>query len=166
MPILRPTPFRLLVLVTAALTTGRISPAAAQATPVVPTAQERLWDAAIAGDTVALGRALTDGAKVESLDVRRSQNGRMALNWAAWHNHAPAIRFLVAHGAPVNGVNRTGFTALHHAAENGSADAAAALLEVGADPAWPNGAGQTAAEVARERGHPAIAERIEGTAKR
>ena len=136
-----------------------LAPAARAQTPA--TAQERLWDAAIAGDTVAIGQALTDGAKVDSLDVRRSQNGRKALNWAAWHNHAPAVRFLVAHGAPVNGVNRTGFTALHHAAENGSAEAAAALLEVGADPAWPNGAGQSPAEVARERGHPAIAERIE-----
>jgi uncharacterized protein len=167
MSIFRPTRFRLLIVTIAAMAASRPSPAAAQAaTTATATAQERLWDAAIAGDTVALGRALTDGAKVDSLDVRRSQNGRMALNWAAWHNHAPAIRFLVAHGAPVNGVNRTGFTALHHAAENGSADAAAALLDVGADPAWPNGAGQTAAEVARERGHPAIAERIENSAKR
>ena len=127
-------------------------------------AQDRLWDAAIAGDTVALGQAITDGAQVDSLDVRRNQNGRRALNWAAWHNHAAAIRFLVAHGAKVNLANRTGFTPLHHAAENGSADAAAALLTAGADPALVNAGSQTPADVAREREQPAIAAKIDSAA--
>ena len=49
-------------------------------------AQSRLWDAAIAGDTLAIRQAVADGAKVDSLDVRRNPNGRLALNWAAWAN--------------------------------------------------------------------------------
>jgi ankyrin repeat protein len=128
-------------------------------------AQTRLWDAAMAGDTVAIARALDDGARVDSLDVRRNPNGRRALNWAAWYDRAPAVRLLLARGAAVNLPNRTGFTALHHAAEAGSAAAAAALLAAGADPAWPNGGGETPAQVARARGHLALAERLEAAGR-
>ena len=39
-------------------------------------AQSAVWDASISGDTVALVKALDDGAKIDSLDVRRSENGR------------------------------------------------------------------------------------------
>jgi uncharacterized protein len=138
----------------AALTFGGARPALAQ------DAQSRLWDAAMAGDTAAIVRALGDGAKLDSLDVRRSPNGRYALNWAAWYDRAAAVRVLVARGAKVNLANRTGFTPLHHAAESGSAAAAAALLAAGADPTWPNEQGQTPADVARERGHLALAESL------
>jgi hypothetical protein len=132
-----------------------MSPAAAQ------DAQARLWDASIAGDTVAIGRALADGARIDSLDTRRNPNGRRALNWAAWNNRVGAIQLLLARGASINLANRTGFTPLHHAAESGSAEAALALLAAGADPAWPNQEGQTAAAVARARGHTELADRLE-----
>ena len=115
-------------------------------------AQAQLWDAAMQGDTVALATALQHGAAIDSLDTRRSQNGRRALNWAAWHNQPSAIRFLVAHGAQINLSNLTGFTPLHHAAENGSLEAARALLALGADRNARNRVGQTPADVARERG--------------
>jgi ankyrin repeat protein len=130
------------------------------------TAQEQLWDAARAGDTLALKQALAAGARIDSLDLRRNPNGRRALNWAAWDNRADAVRFLVANGATVNLANITGFTPLHHAAENGSLEAAQALLKAGADPTWPNNAGETPAEVARKRMHPEVAAAIEAaTAK-
>ncbi len=142
-----------------------VSPASAQAV-VVGTTQEQLWDAARAGDTLALKQALAAGARIDSLDVRRNPNGRRALNWAAWDNRADAVRFLVANGATVNLANITGFTPLHHAAENGSLEAAEALLKAGADPTWPNSAGETPAEVARKRMHPEVAAVIEAaTAK-
>jgi ankyrin repeat protein len=125
------------------------------------TPQELLWDAARAGDTLALGKALAAGARIDSLDLRRNPNGRRALNWAAWDNHPDAVRFLIAKGATVNLDNLTGFTPLHHAAENGSLEAAEALLDAGADPTWPNNLGETPAQVARRRMHLDVALAIE-----
>jgi E3 ubiquitin-protein ligase HECTD1 len=137
--------------------------APAQEAPAEQNPQIQLWDAAMRGDTSALGRALAQGALVDSLDVRRSPNGRRALNWAAWFNRPAAVRFLIAHGAAVNGANLTGFTALHHAAENGSLEAARALLEGGADPGAPNYLGQTPRDVARDRGHLDVAAVIDSS---
>src|SRR5258706_10032792 len=101
------------------------------------TPQPRLGDAAIPGDTSALAAALKDGAQIEGLDRRTSQNGRRALNWAAINNRVDAIRFLLAHGASIEATNFTGFTALHHAAEYGSIDATRVLLAAGAGPEDP-----------------------------
>jgi ankyrin repeat protein len=128
-------------------------------------AQSRLWDSAIAGDTLGIRQALAEGAKVDSLDVRRNPNGRLALNWAAWHNRVPAIEMLLAMGAPIEAENRTGFTALHHAAEAGSLEAARALLAAGADPRHANKAGRTPAVTAREQGNEEVAVLIEESAK-
>src|SRR5688500_9371310 len=75
-------------------------------------AQARLWDAAISGDTLAIRQAVAEGAVVDSLDTRRNPNGRRALNWAAWHGKVDAIRVLLELGAPIEGENRTGFSAL------------------------------------------------------
>jgi len=123
-------------------------------------AQSRLWDAAISGDTVTIGQALDAGAQIDSLDTRRSMNGRRALNWAALGNHADAIRYLLRRGASIDMANRTGFTALHHAAEAGSLQAAEALLAAGADATRLNAAGQSAADVAQGRDHPDVAAKI------
>ena len=144
-----------------------VLPASAVSQQVPPSSapQEQLWDAAMQGDTTAMAAALAHGAAVDSLDTRRSPNGRRALNWAAWYNRPLAIRFLVAHGATVNLPNRTGFTALHHAAENGSREAAAALLQAGADPEWPNAAGQRPLEVARARGQEQVAALLDSVAQ-
>jgi len=125
------------------------------------TAQTRLWDAAISGDTSALAAALRDGAQIAALDRRTSQNGRRALNWAAINNRAAAIRFLLAHGAEVEATNLTGFTALHHAAEYGSLDAARVLLAAGADPRHTNFEGVTPLARARLEGHLDVAELLE-----
>ncbi|MFN2419970.1 MAG: ankyrin repeat domain-containing protein [Gemmatimonadota bacterium] len=103
-------------------------------------AQARLWDAAIAGDTLEIREAIDDGAKIDSLDTRRNPNGRRALNWAAWNDRVAAIELLLALGAPIEAENNTGFTALHHAAESGSIEAARVLLAAGADPAHVGGA--------------------------
>lgn len=124
-------------------------------------AQSRLWDAAIAGDTLALRQAVDDGARIDSLDARQNPNGRLALNWAAWYDRVPAIRLLIELGAPLEAENRTGFTPLHHAAEAGSLEAARVLLAAGADPTHPNKAGYTPAQTARERGNADVAELLE-----
>ena len=134
--------------------------------------QSQLWDAAIAGDTVAIARALDAGAKVDSLDQRRNVNGRRALNWAAWHDRAAAVRVLLARGATIEAVNRTGFTPLHHAAEAGSLNALKVLLDAGARTDTPNAGGVLPAETANEHGHTAAAatiaeaERLRKQAKR
>ncbi len=127
----------------------RPSPAASQTAG----AQEQLWDAAMQGDTAALAAALQRGAAIDSLDTRRNPNGRRALNWAAWYDRPEALRYLVAHGAHINLANWTGFTPLHHAAENGSIAAARVLLALGADRTLLNETGQRPVDVARERGH-------------
>ena|SRR2546421_6205829 len=125
------------------------------------TSQTRLWDAAISGDTTELSKALKGGAKIDSLDTRRSQNGRRALNWAAINNRVDALRFLVAHGASIEATNLTGFTALHHAAEYGSLEAARVLLAAGADPKHTNLEGVTPAARARQEGFVELAELLE-----
>ena len=130
---------------------------AISATAQVGAPQEQLWDAAMQGDTAALAAALARGAAIDSLDTRRNPNGRRALNWAAWYNHPVAIQFLVARGATVNTWNWTGFTPLHHAAENGSLEAARVLLTLGADRTRKNFVGQRPIDVARERGHLGVA---------
>ncbi len=127
--------------------------------------QAKLWDAAIAGDTVQMAAALGEGARIDSLDTRRNPNGRRALNWAAWYNHSGAIRFLLAHGAPLEARNNTGFTALHHAAENGSLGALRTLLEAGADPRTTNRAGLTPLQTAREKGQTQAAALLEQALK-
>lgn len=142
-------------LTTATLIALTVTPLSAQS------AQSRLWDAAIAGDTAAIRQAVADGAAMDALDTRWNPNGRFALNWAAWHDRVPAIELLLALGAPLDAVNNTGFTALHHAAEAGSLEAARALLEAGADPLRPNNAGMLPTETARERRHPEVAALIE-----
>ena len=119
-------------------------------------AQSAVWDASISGDTVALVKALDDGAKIDSLDTRRSQNGRMALNWAAYNNHAAAARILLDRGAPIEAKNLTGFTALHHAAEAGSLEAAEVLVARGAKLDTTNRTGATPLETAIEQGQTAM----------
>lgn len=128
-------------------------------------AQSRLWDAAVAGDTLGIRQAIADGAQVDSLDTRRSQNGRRALNWAALNNRVDAVELLLELGATIEAVNRTGFSPLHHAAEFGAADAARALLAAGADPAHANNVGTTPAATARERGHAELADLLEAAAR-
>jgi ankyrin repeat protein len=64
---------------------------------------------------------------------------------------------LLARGATLEAQNLTGFTALHHAAEMGSAGAARFLLGAGADPRATNRAGMTPARIARELGHVGVA---------
>jgi len=127
--------------------------------------QSQLWDAAISGDTAAISQALAAGAKIDSLDTRRNQNGRRALNWAAWYNRAAAVQLLIEKGAPLEAENRTGFTPLHHAAEAGSLDAARILLANGADPNHGNNEGRLPAETARANLHIDVAELIEAAVR-
>ncbi|MES2306863.1 MAG: ankyrin repeat domain-containing protein [Gemmatimonadota bacterium] len=136
-----------LALCTLTLITVTPVPSAAQA----GSAQEQLWDAAKIGDTTAISVALGRGARIDSLDTRTNINGRRALNWAVWFDQAETIRFLAKRGADINLANVTGFTPLHHAAENGSLAAARALVALGADRKLRTAEELRAADVARLR---------------
>ena len=134
-----------------------VSKTYAQTNPVTQRqAQNALWDAAQSGDLEALIEAEKDGADVDALDLRISENGRGALNWAAWFNHTDALKELLDMGADIDGVNLTGFTPIHHAAENGSMDAARLLIEAGADIDLASYDGETPLQRAKKEGHQEI----------
>ncbi len=122
------------------------------------TAQDSLWEAAKSGDVQVVARALEAGAVIDSLDTRTNPNGRRALNWAAWYDQVEVISYLLDRGAPIDLVNNTGFSALHHAAEAGSLGAAGALIAAGADVNLPNRAGATPLDTAIERENFEVAE--------
>ena len=128
---------------------GGALPSAAQAQDF----QAQLWDASISGDTVAIAQALDGGAKIDLLDTRTNQNGRRALNWAAFNNRGPAVRLLLARGASLNLTNISGFTPVHHAAEAGAVDALNILIAAGADLTIPNAQGRLPIDTARALEH-------------
>jgi hypothetical protein len=129
-------------------------------TAVRPDAQTRLIAASITGDTVALGKALDAGAKIDSL-----VGTRRPLNWAALNNRAAAVRFLLARGAGINLQNATGFTPVHHAAEAGALDALTALIAAGADVSIASRAGVLPLTTARQRGNAAVVRVLEAATK-
>jgi hypothetical protein len=129
---------------------------------VAPNAQFRLWIATVTGDTAEIAQALDAGAKIDSLDP---QGNRRALNYAAINNHVAAVKVLLARGATINLTNRTGFTALHHAAEVGALNALTALLEAGADPSVGTSRGVLPIDTARRRGDQAAVRLLEAAKK-
>jgi len=120
-------------------------------------AQELLWDSAKSGDVESIHRALEAGADVQAIDHRGSQSGRRSLNWAAWHNHPEAIIELIRHGVVLDAVNTTGFTPIHHAAENGSLEAAQVLIWAGADVNFASLSGENPLDRAVREGNSQIA---------
>jgi ankyrin repeat protein len=71
------------------------------------------------------------------------------------------VRALLEAGAPVNAKSGSGGTPLHTAAFLGDAEVVELLLARGADPRIANDEGKTPIDLARERGHAALAERME-----
>jgi uncharacterized protein len=73
---------------------------------------------------------------------------------------------LVAAGARVDHRQSAGYTALHEVAAIGNAAVVRLLLDAGAEPDARNGEGRTPAELAREGGHEALADVLDGAAAR
>ena len=67
---------------------------------------------------------------------------------------------LLAAGADPNAKSQSGSTPLHTVGFTGDRESLDLLVKHGADPAIKNNDGKTAAEIARERGHGGIAERL------
>lgn len=82
------------------------------------------------------------------------------LHAAVAARNLPAITMLLDRGADPNARQQVGYTPLMGAASAGRADMVDLLLARGADPGLKNEDGKTAADIAREHGHPAIAERL------
>jgi len=72
---------------------------------------------------------------------------------------------LVEAGARVNHRQRGGFTALHEVAAIGNVDVARLLLDAGAAPDARNTEGRTPGELARDAGHKALADALDGASR-
>lgn len=121
-------------------------------------AQNSLWVASAAGDTAAILRALSGGARVDSIDFLQN---RRALNFAAAGNQAAAVRTLLARGANINLPNNTGFTPVHHAIESSAVEALTVLLNAKADLTIA-ARGVTPLQTARRLNNPRILALLQG----
>ncbi len=112
--------------------------------------QISLWDACIGGDVKTLKKAIQEGADINALDTRKNRNGRRPLNWAAWYGHTTIIELLLKHGADINAQNNSGYTAIHHAAENCKPESFELLWKHKADIDITNYGGRTVLQTAKK----------------
>jgi len=84
----------------------------------------------------------------------------MPLHSAAAGRNLAIARALLEHGAPVNARQQKGWTALHAAAQHGDQPMVELLLKYGANPNAKNDDGLTPDQLAQEKGHVEIAERL------
>lgn len=82
------------------------------------------------------------------------------LHAAVAARNAGAVALLLERAADPNARQQIGYTPLMGAAGAGRDDMVDLLLERGADPGLVNDEGKTAADVARDHGHTALAERL------
>jgi ankyrin repeat protein len=82
------------------------------------------------------------------------------LHAAVASRKAETVALLLEHGADANARQQVGYTPLMGAAAAGREDLVDLLLGRGADPSLISEDGKTAADVAREHGHTALAERL------
>jgi hypothetical protein len=111
--------------------------------------------AAVQNDIPMLTIALENGASARNTT---SPYDGTALIAAAHLGHADAVRLLIAHKAPLDHINRLGWTALHEAVVlgNGGPNHVATvelLVKAGADPEIKDRHGATALMHARQRGY-------------
>ena len=124
--------------------------------------------AAVANDLEMLKIALEGGASARNITSR--YNGT-ALIAAAHVGHAEAVKTLIAARAPLNHVNKLGWTALMEAIVlgNGGANHTAivrVLVEAGADVNIADRQGQTPLQHARRRGYTGMARILEDAGAR
>lgn len=103
------------------------------------TPESRLRHASMHSDTLALQRAIDDGANVNGAD----ESGQTALHFAADRGNIDCIRILIESGADVNAVDCDGIGVLQTAVMGGNIDAVKMLLESGAVPDAQDEDGET-----------------------
>jgi ankyrin repeat protein len=111
------------------------------------------------GDAVgATGTLLDSGADVNA----RSANpfSVLPLHSAVAGHHDAVVGVLLEAGADANATQRHGFTPLHGAAQNGADTTVDRLLDAGADRAARTDEGRSAADLAADAGHQALAARL------
>jgi ankyrin repeat protein len=84
----------------------------------------------------------------------------MPLHSAAAGRNLAIARALLEHGAPVNARQQKGWTALHAAAQHGDQAMVELLLKYGGNPNAKNDDGLTPDQLAHEKGHLDVAERL------
>jgi len=114
------------------------------------------------GQREAAELRLARGASVSGVSggAERNQPLHAALAGAC---DAGIVRALVDRGADVDAVAATGVTPLHVAASRGNEELVRFLLASGARPGAKLDDGKTSADIARERGHPAVATLLDAT---
>ena len=100
--------------------------------------------------TLLLGRGADPSA------VARNAMRVQPLHSAAAGRHVDCMRLLLEAGAPVDGAQHGGYTALHAAALHGDTDMVGLLLAHGADPDRADAEGRTPRDLATAEGHAAI----------
>ncbi len=105
---------------------------------------------------------LDQGADLEHLAPGGRSSGRPLTLAAKKYRGAAMVRLLLERGAKVDGTDLLGRTGLMRAAEHGWLETVELLLAHGADPnrATPGSKPQTALILARDRGHPVVAQRL------
>ncbi|XP_064388252.1 uncharacterized protein LOC135336416 isoform X2 [Halichondria panicea] len=92
----------------------------------------------------------------------REQDGHTPLHWACANNHLRNAELLMKFGAIAATTNNYGSTPLHWACLHNNKDTAKLLLEHHCPTDIKDSSGQTAADVAREKGYSALADYVEG----
>lgn len=100
----------------------------------------RLLDAAWAGQTETVEALIAHGAEVDARDIE----GITPLYLAATHGQTEMVEALIASGADVNVHNDLGWTPLHRAGANGETETVKTLIASGADVNARDNEGNTA----------------------
>lgn len=113
-----------------------------------------MW-AAKGGHIPAVELCLSRGAKIDA----ENKMGFTPLVAASYHGNLPVVKVLLQRGADISKGDR--FGALEYAAAEGHLDVVEELLQAGANPKRKCN-GKLAAQRAADRGHVAVAERLQG----
>lgn len=111
--------------------------------------------AAFFGHTSTVGLLLARGADVGA--AAHNEMKVQPLHAAAGSRNVDVVRAVLAGRPDVNARQQLGYTPLMGAAASGNQEMVDLLLDAGADPALVSEDGKTAADVANEHGHPAVA---------
>lgn len=119
------------------------------------------WAALLLDNPIAT-YLIDQGADIEHLARGGRSSGRPLTLAAKKYQGAATVRLLLERGAEVDGTDLLGRTALMRAAEHGWLETVEVLLAHHADPnrATPGPRPATALSLARDHGHPEVAERL------